>query len=75
MLIAICPVKGQVNGSCPSCQGTCSNPLVQCPLACNDSGCVCPPGQLVDTDANECVDPIQCPINCSVSYYNVTNHQ
>ena len=67
-MLATCPVRGQVFGSCPSCQGTCDNPSVQCPLTCNDtSGCVCPPGQLVDTDAKKCVHPTQCPINCSVS--------
>ena len=38
-----------------------------CPLVCTGDGCVCPPGQLIDTEANECVHPTQCPVNCSVS--------
>ena len=67
MNLASCPVKGQVYESCPSCQGTCDNPVVACPLACTGDGCVCPPGQLIDTEANECVHPTQCPVNCSVS--------
>lgn len=67
LFLASCPVKGQMLKVCPHCQGTCDNPLVPCPRACTGIGCVCPPGQLVDTEANECVDPSQCPVNCSVS--------
>ena len=68
LFLASCPVKGQTVESCPSCQGTCDNPVVSCPLSCTDDGCVCPPGQLIDTEANECVHPSQCPVKCSVSY-------
>ena len=67
-ILASCPVKGQTVGSCSSCQGTCDNPVVSCPLSCTDDGCVCPPGQLIDTETNECVHPSQCPVNSSVSY-------
>ena len=68
IFLASCPIKGQVFENCTSCQGTCDNPVVSCPVACTGGGCVCPPGQLVDTEANECVHPSQCPVKCSVSY-------
>ena len=61
-------MKGQVYEVCPSsCQGTCDDPTKPCPLTCTGGRCVCPPGQLVDAEANECVHPSQCPVNCSVS--------
>ena len=72
LILASCPVKGQVYESCPSCQGTCDNPVVACPLACTGDGCVCPPGQLIDTEANECVHPTQCPVNCLVSCNDIS---
>ena len=54
--------------ACPSsCQGTCDNPAEACSLVCTGGGCVCPAGQVIDTEANRCVHPSQCPINCSVS--------
>lgn len=65
LYIASCPVKGQVYEACPGCQGTCDDPEVSCIQACV-GGCVCRPGQLIDTEANRCVYPSQCPVKCSV---------
>ena len=66
---ASCPVRGQVYEICPSsgCSGTCENPAEPCLIACPGDNCVCRPGQLIDTEANRCVHPSQCPVNCSVS--------
>lgn len=65
IILASCPVEGQVFRSCGGCQKrTCNNPNAPCPLACFP-GCACPTGQVIDTVANKCVSPSQCPVNCS----------
>ena len=59
-----CPVEGQVYKDCKGCPSTCDNPIVPCQPACVP-GCGCPDGQVIDTEANKCVHPSQCPVNCS----------
>ena len=60
-----CPVKGQLYLRCSQCQGTCRHPVVPCPRTPCIPGCACPPGQVIDTEANECVHPDQCPFDCT----------
>ena len=62
-----CSVEGTVGQFCRTCPATCSNPGLLCRAIC-EPGCGCPFGQLIDTTINKCVDPIQCPEKCSVSY-------
>ena len=61
-----CSVEGQVQQTCRTCPATCSNPALICRAVC-EFGCGCPSGQLIDTSINKCVDPQDCPENCSVS--------
>ena len=61
-----CSVEGQVQQTCRTCPATCSNPGLICRAVC-EFGCGCPPGQLIDTTINKCVDPKECPLDCSVS--------
>jgi len=64
-----CPVKGQIRIECaplPFCAATCSNngrPVLpeQCDIICDDYGCTCPNGTVLDEDNNECVDATKCP--------------
>ena len=61
-----CPIQGQVVQGCKTCPATCTNPGLVCTQQCQ-KGCGCPPGQLIDETNNRCVQPSQCPIDCSVS--------
>ena len=57
------------------CQSTCDSPLTLCRLACS-SGCGCPENKFLDTKANACVVPKDCPQQCehlSMNYHNVPN--
>ena len=75
-----CPAEGQRyydirNGECVPCQSTCDSPLTVCGLACS-SGCGCPENKFLDTKANACVVPKDCPQQCehlSMNYHNVPN--
>ena len=57
------------------CSSTCNNPKGPCLVACPDYNCVCPSGKLIDTEANECIDPSQCSVNCSVSYLQLATNK
>ena len=68
ILIAVCPVKGQIRKECashPDCHRTCYNvtdPIV-CPAVCIVKGCECPEGTVIDKEKNECVTPNECKGN------------
>ncbi|XP_065913510.1 keratin-associated protein 16-1-like [Dysidea avara] len=59
-----CPIQGQVFQRCKTCPATCTNPGLVCTLQCQP-GCGCPPGKLIDVTNNRCVQPSQCPVDCS----------
>ncbi|XP_065887926.1 matrilin-2-like isoform X3 [Dysidea avara] len=66
-----CPIKGQIRIECAPltiCAATCSNNGVPrpCPRVCDDYGCVCPNGTVLDEDNNECIDASECPVKCAV---------
>ena len=65
-IFVACPAKGQIRIHCAplsTCAATCSNNGTPrpCPLICDDYGCVCPNGTVLDEDNNECVDASECP--------------
>ena len=67
LVVLTCPVEGQVFQQCPlPCSATCSDPNPICDVECTPR-CACPVGQVIDTVNNKCVDPQQCPQNCTVS--------
>ena len=65
LLIAACPIKGQVRKECasdPRCHQRCDpipGPPI-CPLICIGNGCECPAGTIIDAAINECVAPNEC---------------
>ena len=66
IFVTACPIKGQIRIECAPltiCAATCSNNGVPrpCPRVCDDYGCVCPNGTVLDEDNNECIDASECP--------------
>ena len=64
LIIAVCPIKGQVRKECashPGCHQTCNTTgPVACPAVCIVNGCECPNGTVIDEAINECVAPNEC---------------
>ena len=63
MLIAACPIEGQIRKECaspPSCHRTCnSTGPIPCPRICIN-GCECPDGQVINENGTKCVTPNEC---------------
>ena len=74
-----CPIRGQVVSDCASaCPATCdSDPNQICILVCKQ-GCTCPPGQVIDTANNRCVERENCPAPGELAFskmcYDLTYH-
>ena len=64
ILIAACPIEGQIRKECaspPSCHQTCnSTGSIACPSICIVDGCECPDGQVINENETECVTPNEC---------------
>ena len=65
-----CPVQGQIRGCESPCPLDCDNPFPRpCFAVCQQGGCVCPGGTIIDRRQNKCVPPSNCsappPLQCS----------
>ena len=64
VLIAACPIEGQIKKECaslPSCHLTCENPEPgPCPLICVNNGCECPEGTVINQNRTKCIPPSEC---------------
>ena len=59
ILLVSCPIEGQFyTADCFGTNATCSNPNP--PALCDYPQCVCPQGQVIDTNAKACINGTDC---------------